>query len=142
MVAASGHLGPSRPRVLVVDDYQDGADSLAMMLRALGADARAAYDGESAKASAAEFRPALVLLDISLAGASGIDVGLAIRTALSPGAPRLVALSGWSDDATRADTAAAGFDDYLVKPVQLDTVRSLLHSLAAEPPSAASTSRS
>src|SRR5262249_47365461 len=106
MDAASGHPRSSRPRVLVVDDYQGGADSLAMMLCALGADARAAYDGESAKTSAAEFKPALILLDLSLAGASGIDVGVAIRSALGPGAPRLVALSGWSDDATRANTAA------------------------------------
>ena len=119
--------------MLVVDDYQDGADSLTLMLRALGADARAAYDGKSAMASAAEFRPALVLLDLSLAGASGIDVGVAIRSALGAPAPRLVALSGWSDDATRASTAAAGFEDFIVKPVKLDTVRSLLSSLKDEP---------
>lgn len=117
--------------MLVVDDYPDTADSLAMMLRALGADARAAYDGASAMSSATEFRPALVLLDLSLAGASGIDVGRAIQSSLGPGVTRLVALSGWSDDATRADTVAAGFEAYIVKPVGLETVRSLLASLRA-----------
>lgn len=133
MDAARRQPRPSGPRVLVVDDYQDGADSLTLMLCALGADARAVYDGESAKASAAEFRPALVLLDLSLAGASGIEVGRDIRSALGSGAPRLVALSGWNDDDTRAHTAAAGFDDYLVKPVEMDTVRSLLRSLTPGP---------
>jgi len=120
--------------VLVVDDYQDGADSLTLMLSALGAEARAVYDGESAVASAAEFQPALVLLDLSLGGASGIDVGVAIRSALGALAPRLVALSGWSDETTRANTAAAGFDGYLVKPVELEAVKTLLLSLEPGPP--------
>jgi CheY-like chemotaxis protein len=126
MDADRGQPGPSAPRVLVVDDYQDGADSLTLMLCALGADARAAYDGQSAVASAREFRPALVLLDLSLAGVSGIDIGVAIRSALGAASPRLVALSGWSDEATRERTAAAGFDGHLAKPVELETIRSLL----------------
>ena len=115
--------------MLVVDDYQDGADSLTLMLCALGADARAVYDGESAMTSAREFRPALVLLDLSLGEASGIDVGVAIRSALGPLAPRLVAVSGWNDDTTRASTAAAGFEGLLVKPVELEAIRLLLVSL-------------
>jgi len=116
---------PGGPRVLVVDDYQDGADSLALMLRAFGADARAAYDGETALLCAAEFHPAIVLLDLTLPGVSGLDVARAIRAAETTPV-RLVAVSGWSDDNTRAETVAAGFDEYVVKPIAIEKVQALL----------------
>jgi DNA-binding response OmpR family regulator len=113
------------PRVLVVDDYQDGADSLALMLRAFGADARTAYDGESALLCAAEFQPALVLLDLTLPGVSGFDVARSLR-ATGPAPLRLIAVSGWSDDNTRTETLAAGFDEYVVKPIAIEKVQALL----------------
>jgi CheY-like chemotaxis protein len=125
------------PRVLVVDDYQDGADSLTLMLRTLGADARAVYDGETALSSAVAFQPALVLLDLSLPGVSGLDVARALKGLSGLASTRLVALSGWSDEATRHETEVAGFDEYVVKPVALEKVRELLAALAV-PPTAAS----
>ena len=124
------------PRVLVVDDYQDGADSLALMLRALGADARAAYDGESAVQSAADFRPHLVLLDLGLPGATGVDIGRAILDMIggaSP-APRVVAVSGRSDDASRQACADAGFTGFLVKPVGLEAIARVVDECRPEAP--------
>ena len=115
-------------RVLVVDDYQDLADSLTLMLRALGADARAVYDGESALRSVAEFRPDLILLDLGLPGLTGLDVARALSQVPDLPHTRLIALSGWSHDEARKKSLEAGFDDYLVKPVAIETLQRLLES--------------
>src|SRR5215831_13119849 len=95
-------------RVLVVDDYQDLADSLTLMLRALGADARAVYDGESALRSVEEFRPDLILLDLGLPGLTGLDVARALSETSELKRTRLIALSGWSHDEARQKSLAAG----------------------------------
>lgn len=113
-------------RVLVVDDYQDLADSLTLMLRALGADARAVYDGESALRSVEEFRPDLILLDLGLPGLSGLDVARALSQSPDLHHTRLIALSGWSHDEARQKSLEAGFDDFLVKPVAIETLQQLL----------------
>ena len=116
----------SQRRVLVVDDYQDLADSLTLMLRALGADARAVYDGEAALRSVEEFRPDLVLLDLGLPGLSGLDVARALSQLPDLRRTRLIALSGWSHDEARRKSLEAGFDDFLVKPVAIETLQRLL----------------
>jgi CheY-like chemotaxis protein len=127
-----GSVGPTR--VLVVDDYQDLADSLALMLRALGANARAAYDGQSALTAAAEFRPDLVFLDLGLPGITGLEVARAIRRAPDLASVYLVAVSGWNHDEARRQSVEAGFNDYVVKPLALDTVQRLLLACRAGGP--------
>ena len=116
------------PRVLVVDDYQDGADSLMLILRALGADARAVYDGETALRAVAEFKPDLMFLDLGLPGLSGLEVAAAIRRLDLEAPVRLFALSGRSQDEARGQSLDAGFEDYLMKPVALETVMRVLAS--------------
>jgi len=114
------------PRVLVVDDYRDGADSLALMLRALGADAQAAYDGDVALRIAEAFQPNLVLLDLGLPGGrTGVDVGRAIL-AHARVTPRVVAVSGSSHQEARQACRDAGFTGFLVKPVALEAIVALL----------------
>src|SRR5262245_50504217 len=113
-------------RVLVVDDYQDLADSLTLMLRALGADARAVYDGESALRSVEDFRPDLILLDLVLPGLTGLDVARALSQWPDLRQTRLLALSGWSHDEARQTSLGAGFHAYLVKPVAIETLQLLL----------------
>jgi two-component system CheB/CheR fusion protein len=113
-------------RVLVVDDYQDLADSLTLMLRALGADARAVYDGESALRSVVEFRPHLILLDLGLPGLTGLDVARALSQIPDAAGTRVVALSGWSHDEALRQSLEAGFDDFIVKPVAIETLQQLL----------------
>lgn len=122
------------PRVLVVDDYQDGADSLMLILRALGADARAVYDGETALSVVREFQPDLVFLDLGLPGLSGLEVASAIRR-IAPEGVRLIAVSGRSQDEARDASLDAGFHDYLMKPVALETVMRVLHAATGTPQS-------
>ena len=126
MDASAAGATQGQRRVLVVDDYQDLADSLTLMLRALGADARAVYDGEAALRSVAEFRPDLILLDLGLPGLTGLDVARALSQLPDLRQTRLIALSGWSHDEARTKSLEAGFDDFLVKPVAIETLQRLL----------------
>lgn len=123
-------LGSNR-RVLVVDDYHDGADSLVLMVRAMGAHAEAVYDGESAIKILGAFRPDVVLLDIAMPGLSGHEIARAIRE--TPGFERvcLIAVSGWGSEADRQKSADSGFDAHLVKPLDLSALESLLVELTS-----------
>ena len=127
-MALDAHL-PAPRRVLVVDDYEDGADSLAMILRTLGAEAHAVYDGESALARLADLAPDLIFLDLGLPRLTGLDVARAIRARDPTHAIRIVALTGQSRDESLQDSLDAGFDDYLTKPVTLDMLTRMLESL-------------
>jgi len=113
-------------KILVADDSQDGADSLAFLLKAAGHDVITTYDGRSAIQSAEFHRPDVVLLDIGMPEVSGYDVARAIRRE-SWGRPmRLIALTGWGQAEHRRRSLEVGFDDHLVKPVELDVLENLL----------------
>ena len=128
-----GSLGgdaPAGARVLIVDDNRDAAESLAMLVELLGNEAQVAYDGAAAIAMVDEFRPAIVLLDLTMPGMSGFEVARALRARGEQGGMRLVALSGRSEDDTRRQTRDAGFDDHVVMPVDLPTLTALLSGSA------------
>ena len=127
---ARGGAPISGRRVLVVDDNQDAADSLGMMLEALGAEVTVLYDGPGAVKHVEDHRPEIVLLDIGMPGMSGYDVAREIRRR-SPdrGHVILIALTGWGQEEDRRRSAEAGFDYHLVKPLQFETLQSVLASL-------------
>lgn len=127
---------PRRHRILVVDDLRPSAATLAMMLKALGQDARAENDGASALRVAAEFRPQVVISDIGMPGMDGYEVARRFRAADGP-RPVLVALTGYGQDEDRRRAFDAGFDHHLVKPTSVDALRQLLASLPPLEPDAA-----
>jgi PAS domain S-box-containing protein len=111
--------GPAVPRrILIVDDDRDLAQSLAMALESLGNEVRTAFDGAEAIALAGEFRPHAVALDVSLPTMSGFDVVRELRRQRWGRNVVAIALTGWSQDEIRERAHAAGFDHYLVKPVE------------------------
>ncbi len=118
-------------RVLVVDDNQDAADLLAMVLQLDGHHTQVAYDGRMAIDWAAEFHPDVVLLDIGLPGMDGYEVAQHLRQMPILYDTKLIAITGY-EEPERA--AAAGFSGYLVKPVDPDQLRKLL--LSARPAAA------
>jgi PAS domain S-box-containing protein len=120
---------PRGRRILLVDDNRDSADSLAMLLQLLGHDVRTAYDGRQALVVAGAYQPDLVLLDIGLPGLNGYEVAAQLRAMFGTGRMVLVALTGYGSQEDRRQTREAGFDDHLVKPVDLDALRELLASL-------------
>ncbi len=126
-VELPGRTGPVPPRrILVVDDNQDSAESLAMLLRLFGNDVRTAHDGHLALAVAEAYRPDVVLLDIGLPGINGYDMARAIRKMPALDQAVLVALTGYGAEEDRRRSREAGFDAHLVKPVDLGTLQELL----------------
>ncbi len=115
-----------RLRVLVVDDNEDAAKSMAMLLRMAGHELRTAHDGLAAIETAEEFRPDVVLLDIGLPGMDGYEVARRLRAATSLNAAVLVALTGYGQEEDRRKSSDAGFDHHLVKPVDLQALDDLL----------------
>ena len=123
-----GTRGPAaRPaaRVLIVDDNVDQADSLAALCRILRHDVQVAYDGESALQAARRTRPEVVFLDISLPGMDGYDVAARLRAELGARV-QLVAVSGRGRDEDRERALGAGFDHFLLKPLDPAFLESLL----------------
>ena len=117
-------------RILVVDDNVDAADSLAMLFQADGHDAKVAYSSEEALLLARDYRPDFVLLDIGLPGMDGYEVAKRLRAQPELQNLRLIALTGYGQDSDVARSREAGFDHHVVKPVQFDSLNSLLASLA------------
>ncbi|HEY4319803.1 MAG TPA: PAS domain S-box protein [Gemmatimonadales bacterium] len=106
-----------RYRILVVDDNQDAADSLALLLTALGHVTQKAYDGANALATAPVFEPDVILLDIGMAGIDGYETARRIRREPWGADIRLFALTGWGQEDARRRSQEAGFDRHFVKPV-------------------------
>jgi two-component system CheB/CheR fusion protein len=122
--------GP-RWRVLVVDDNPDGADSLALMLRLRGHEVLTANDGVEAVASAEQFRPAVILMDVGMPRLNGLDATRRIRATDWGQAITILALTGWGQDGDREQSRAAGCDGHLVKPVDLPDLEKRLAELRA-----------
>jgi PAS domain S-box-containing protein len=105
-------------KVLVIDDNVDAADSLAELLRLRGHEVRTAHSGEEGIARAAAFRPNLVLLDLGMPRMDGYEVARRLRAMEGGRAFTLVAVSGWGQASDRQQTAAAGIDFHLTKPLE------------------------
>jgi PAS domain S-box-containing protein len=113
-----GALDPStaQRRVLVVDDNTDAADMIATLLRTRGHRVVVAHDPVEALGQLEGFAPEVALLDIGLPVMDGYELAAQLRR-LSKRPCRLIALTGYGQDADRKRSDAAGFDGHLVKPV-------------------------
>jgi signal transduction histidine kinase/DNA-binding response OmpR family regulator len=116
---------PTTLRTLIIDDNVDGAESLAVLLQALGLDVRTAYDGPTGLAAAANFKPDAVLLDIGLPRMDGYEVARQFRLGTEGDRLLLIALSGYGQEDDRRRSEQAGFDHHLVKPVSPDALLDL-----------------
>ena len=127
---AEDELPSARPcRVLVVDDNADAAGTLAMLLELHGHETREAADGPAALASAAEFQPHMILLDIGLPGMDGYEVARRLRASSTTRAATLVALTGYGREEDRQLSLSAGFDHHLVKPADPVELLALISAL-------------
>jgi PAS domain S-box-containing protein len=112
-------------RILTVDDNVDLADTLAMVLGLWGHTVRTAYDGLAALEVAASFHPDVVLVDLGLPKMDGLEVARRLREATT-GAPLLLSMSGFGPELARRRGNEVGFHDHLVKPLDMESLRSLL----------------
>ena len=102
--------------IIVTDDNRENADSLAQMLRMAGHRVRVAYSGEACLALMDEERPDLVLLDLAMPGLDGFETCRSIRERHG-GELRVLAVTGFGQARDVAESAKAGFDGHIVKPV-------------------------
>ena len=102
-------------RVLIVDDNADAAELLAERLRGAGYQVELAHDGKGGLAAARQGECQLALVDLGLPDLDGFEVCRALKQDM-PGL-RIVALTGYSDVSSREQAKEAGFDRFLVKPL-------------------------
>lgn len=116
----------ARLRILVVDDHVPAAKILELLLRERGHQVRTAHTGAAALAAALDFRPHVALLDIELPDFSGYDVAQRLRRESGLKGLVLVALTAYGDDSDRRQSQEAGFDHFLMKPADFDSVLRIL----------------
>src|SRR5262249_24433719 len=114
---------------LIVDDNHDAANTLCILLEYLGADVLTVHSGAAALEAIPKYRPAIALVDIGMPEIDGNEV--ARRARRLPGGRDLIliALTGWGQDEARRRSREAGFDQHLVKPVDVEALQALLSSM-------------
>ena len=113
-------------RILVVDDNADAANSVAMLLTLDGHQVECAYTAHEALERLPKSRPDIAILDIGLPGMDGFELAKRIRAHPDLASLRLVALTGYGQAEHKALASGAGFDEHLVKPVDLQTLQGAL----------------
>ena len=116
----------TKRRILVVDDNLDAALSLSRLIALMGHDVNLARDGSSALFMARSVRPDFVLLDIGLPGSDGFQVAEALRREVGLAGLKIIAVTGRGEEEDRERSHEAGIDYYLLKPVDVLFLESLL----------------
>jgi PAS domain S-box-containing protein len=124
----------SPQRILVVDDNEDAAEMLALMLAQVGYSTKTAYDSGSALRTVDDWGPEIVILDIGLPDINGYDVARALRRTQGSAELGLIALTGWGTQDDKQKAMEAGFDVHLTKPVDSGALRGALAQLGQRSP--------
>ena len=124
--SGAAELASPRRRFLVVDDNEDSASSLAMLLSIDGHEVQMAHDGVAAAEAAETFRPDVVLLDIGLPRLNGYETCGRMRGQRSGADVVIIALTGWGQEEDRRKSKEAGFDHHMIKPVDYDALKEWL----------------
>jgi len=127
--AAQGAPASAQQRILLVDDNVDAAATTALVLEQLGHEVRVAHTATAALAECIRYRPTVAILDIGLPDMDGYALAAMIRR--TPSAPRLVALTGYGQQADLGRASEAGFDLHLTKPATLDDLQRAVETPAA-----------
>lgn len=113
-------------RVLMVDDNQDSADSMAMLMASYGYEVRVAYNCESALQEAASFIPQVALLDLSKPEPDGVELAKRFQQMTETRKTVLIAFSGYGQPDDLERSRKAGFAHHLVKPAAADAIHTLI----------------
>jgi len=113
-------------RVLVVDDNQDQANSLSMLLNDAGHDSHVCVDAQDCMASVDRLLPDVVLLDLGMPGVSGYEVAEVIKREADLRHIRLIAITGHGMPLDRLQTKLRGFDQHLLKPIDFEELKMIL----------------
>jgi CheY-like chemotaxis protein len=124
--AASASVPTAGLRILVVDDNQDSACSMTLLLELQGHEVQVAHAGQIALTMAQDRRPDVVLLDIGMPGMNGYEVAKQLRAQNAFDETLLIAVTGYGRASDVKQTESAGFDHHLVKPIDYEKLESLL----------------
>lgn len=113
-------------RILVVDDNADAAQMLALYLESLGHHVLIAHSSKSALARAKLEKPDACILDIGLPEMDGNELARQLRAGQETAHAFLVAVTGYGHEHDKLNSMAAGFDQHLVKPVDVSKLATLL----------------
>jgi signal transduction histidine kinase len=125
--------GPGAFEVLVVEDNEDAADTLAMLLEAMGHRVSVARTGTQGLNMIGDKQPRLVFCDLGLPEIDGLQVCRGVRALPLATQPMMVALTGWGREDDRRRTREAGFDHHLVKPVDMKSLQAVLTAMGTRP---------
>jgi CheY-like chemotaxis protein len=131
MAVATETPAAPRRRILVVDDNEDAATSLAMLLEQLGHEVAIASDGQDGVTKAAAFCPHVVFLDLGMPRMDGTEAAKRLRTLPGGGHTILIALTGWGQEHDLQRTRDAGFDHHLLKPIEPHSLEELFSARIA-----------
>jgi signal transduction histidine kinase/CheY-like chemotaxis protein len=126
IVSEGDEIAAPRCKVLIADDNRDAADSMAAVLKLSGYDVWVAHTGKEALELAHHHQPSAILLDIGMPDMTGYEVAREIRKQSWGGGAYLLALTGWGQTEDKERARAAGFNEHLTKPADLNTVERLL----------------
>lgn len=116
----------TRRRVLVADDNDDAATSLAMLLELMGHEVRVVHDGLAAVATGETFRPDVIVLDIGMPQLNGYEACRRIRGRPWATGTLVIAATGWGQEQDRRRSQEAGFDAHLTKPLDPEALEQLI----------------
>jgi CheY-like chemotaxis protein len=123
--ATLGYRSMASRRLLIADDNEDSATTLATLMALKGHAVRHATSGTEAIACAPEFGPDTVILDLGMPDLDGFATARELRKRLGD-AVVMIALTGWLDEETPQLSRDAGFNHYLTKPLDTDALDRLL----------------
>jgi len=119
--------------VLVVDDNVDAAQMLGMFIETLGYEVLIEYGSQAALERARAVRPDVCLLDIGLPEMDGNELARRLRAMPETAGATLVAVTGYGQRHERERSFAAGFDEHMIKPVEMERLAALLAKVRAKP---------
>jgi DNA-binding response OmpR family regulator len=129
-------LDPDTIRVLVVDDDVDTADSAVLVLKFLGFEAAAVYDGGVALEQARKLRPQAVLLDLAMPHLDGLHLAQELRRSPRQEDVMLICVSGYGTERDRQRSRQAGCAYHFVKPADWQEITAVLAQLKQSPAAA------
>jgi CheY-like chemotaxis protein/two-component sensor histidine kinase len=118
--------------ILLIEDNVDACDTLKHLLALEGHTVATAYDGSAGLAAALDGSFEVIVCDIGLPGLDGYEVVQRLRGSNDGAAPYVIALSGYCQAEDRARALEAGFDQYVVKPIQPDALLALIGAEACQ----------
>jgi PAS domain S-box-containing protein len=122
-------------RVVIIDDNEDAANTLSMLVEQLGGSSRTAYDAPSGLRAVHDFQPDTVLLDIGMPKIDGYETCKQLREQRSRKNITVIAVSGWGQAHDKQRALDAGFDAHLTKPIDPEALAHVLAANGSQPAS-------